>query len=312
MLSAQAEAMKAQFMTMLSRAPGAPELQEIRAQTKMLAEVATEPAGVSYEMATAGDVPVQWVVPAQVESRTASARTVLYLHGGGYIACDAHTHARVVAHLATAVGCPAIVPEYRLAPEHPFPAAIDDCLRVYDSLLEDGVMPSTLALAGDSAGGGLALALLLRLRDQGRPQPATAVVWSPFADLKAEGSSRVELADRDPLLTAEALDFMSSSYLGTNGDVRNPLASPVYGDFTGLCPIYIQVGGDEALLSSCMRAAERAAIGAVEVRLDTFPGMFHAFQLFAGNLPEADEAIARSAAYVRDQFERAATVAVTA
>jgi acetyl esterase/lipase len=105
---------------------------------------------------------------------------------------------------------------------------------------------------------------------------------------------------------------MSSSYLGTNSDVRNPLASPVYGDFTGLCPIYIQVGGDEALLSSCMRAAERAAIGAVEVRLDTFPGMFHAFQLFAGNLPEADEAIARSAAYVRGQFERAATLAVTA
>ena len=207
----------------------------------------------------------------------------------------------MTGHLANAIGCRVLNVDYGLAPENPHPGPVKDSVTAYRWLLDQGYRPEHLAIAGDSAGGGLTLATLLKLRADGLPQPAAAVPLSPWTDMEGLGESMETYADRDVLLQADRLKGMTDMFLA-GGDPRDPFAAPVHGDYRGICPLYIQVGGDEILLDDARRVETRARADGVDVQLDEFPEMQHVFQLAAGNMPEADEAVARIGAYLRPRL----------
>jgi monoterpene epsilon-lactone hydrolase len=214
-------------------------------------------------------------------------RTVLYLHGGGYLWMSATAHLPVLVSVARAAGARCFGLDYRRAPEHPFPAAVEDAVAAYRWLLHQGDDPGRIALAGDSAGGGLVLATLLALRDQGVALPAAAVCFSPWTDLTVSGQS-AETAD-DPVVSGPALRMMASAYLN-GGDPKSPLASPLFADLRGLPPLQIQVGSRESLLDDARRLADRARQAGVEVSYIEHPGVIHMWIVFAPEIPESIEA----------------------
>lgn len=259
-----------------------------------IAECTAEPDGVTAEDVDAGGVAAQWVVPAVVTTD----RVLLYLHGGGFCFGSLRSHGRLVGHLALAAGCRALHLDYRLAPEHPHPAALDDALAAYRWLLEEGVAADRIDVAGDSAGGGIALALLVRARDEGLPLPAGAVLLSPWVDLAMTGDSVTTRADVDVRQDRGSSRWCATQYLAGR-DPRDPLASPLHADLHGLPPLYVQAGDWDILVDDSHRLAERARDAGVDVHLDVFPEMLHAHQIWAGNMPEADEAVARIGAHLR-------------
>jgi acetyl esterase/lipase len=252
---------------------------------------------VTWTPVDAGGVPAIWAIPAG----GAHDRALQYLHGGGYVLGSAELYRHLAGHLANAVGCRVLDVDYGLAPEHPHPGPVNDSVTAYRWLMNQGFRPEHVAIAGDSAGGGLALATLLKLRDEGLPQPAAAVPISPWTDMEFVGDSVKTNAERDILVNAERLKGMVDLFLA-GGDPRDPLAAPVHGDYRGVCPLYIQVGADEILLDDARRVAARARQDGVEVDLDEFPEMQHVFQMSAGNMPEADDAIARVGAFLRPRL----------
>jgi acetyl esterase/lipase len=225
-------------------------------------------------------------------------RTILYLHGGAYTRGSIVSHRALVARLSAASGARALVIAYRLAPENPFPAAVEDATAAYRWLLEQHIQPDQLVVSGDSAGGGLSLALLLALRDAGHPLPAGAALLSPWTDLAGTGESIRTLAGADPWLNAERLMLTAGLYLA-GADACNPLASPLYGDLHGLPPLLIQVGTDEILLDDATRLAERARAAGVPVTLEVWERMWHVFQSFAAEIPEGRQAVEKIGAFVR-------------
>jgi acetyl esterase/lipase len=191
--------------------------------------------------------------------------------------------------------------DYRLAPEFPHPAPVEDSMTAYRWLLDQGFEPGHIAISGDSAGGGLTMATLLSIRDAGLPMPAAAMPLSPWVDMEGTGESMTSRQERDVIVNAEVIKGMADAFLqGQNA--RDPLAAPLHADLSGLCPLYIQVGDDETLLDDSVRLAERAKAAGVDVRLDVFPEMQHVFQMAAGTMPEADEAISRLADWVRPRL----------
>jgi epsilon-lactone hydrolase len=223
---------------------------------------------------------------------------ILYFHGGVYVIGSAATSVPLVAELARRTGARVITLDYRLAPEHPYPAAVDDAQDAYKGLLEQGVDPGQIALAGESAGGGLAVATLLALRDAGTPLPSCAFLMSPYADLTLSGDSVADREAVDRTLTPAGLRLRIPDYVA-GADASDPLISPVFADLTGLPPLLIQVGSNEILLSDALRLAERAAMADVTVTLDVTDGVPHVFQAFAAMLDEADAALVRAAAFLR-------------
>jgi acetyl esterase/lipase len=215
---------------------------------------------------------------------------VLYFHGGGYVAGSARTGTHLAAELARRAGGRAISVDYRLAPEHPYPAAVEDGLAAYAGLLESGVDPSRVLIAGDSAGGGLAVATLLAARDQGLPMPAAVAVFSPWADISRSGLSMRTKDGVDPLFSYGAMGWYAERYVPA-GDRSAPLASPVFAALTGLPPLLIQVGSHEVLLDDAVRLAANAGRDDVDVTLQVAQEGTHVFQLYFGALDEADEAI---------------------
>jgi acetyl esterase/lipase len=276
--------------------PG-PTVAEQRASTAAFSETTAVPTGVAFREGDAGGIPVLWLEPAG----TGPEPVILYLHGGGYVVCSPQTHGRMTGHIARATGCRAASVDYRLAPEHPHPAAVTDAVAAYRGLLDAGVSPARIAVAGDSAGGGLTVATLVKLRDDGLPQPAAAVAISPWIDLEGTGDSVTFNADKDLMVDPVGQKVMAEHFLAGQ-DPRDPLASPLHADLGGIAPLYVQVGGHERLLSDATRLATNAAAAGVDVRLDVFPEMQHVFQLWAGNMPEADEAIARIGDYLRPRL----------
>src|SRR5438477_7963130 len=216
--------------------------------------------------------------------------TVLYFHGGGYVAGSARTGAYLAAELARRAGGRALSVDYRLAPEHPYPAAVEDGLAAYAGLLESGVNPARVLVAGDSAGGGLAVATLLAARDRGLPQPAAVAVFSPWADISRSGASMRSKDGTDPLFSYDAMGWYAGRYM-PDGDRSAPLASPVFATLAGLPPLLIQVGSHEVLLDDAVRLAANAGRDDVDVTLQVAPEGTHVFQLYFGALDEADEAI---------------------
>jgi monoterpene epsilon-lactone hydrolase len=245
----------------------------------------------------AGGVRAEWIVPPGAVSE----RALLYLHGGGYVLCSVSTHRDLISRIARAAGMRALGVDYRLAPEHPFPAAVEDATTAYRWLVSHGTIPEHIAIAGDSAGGGLTLATLVALRDAGDPLPATAVCLSPWVDLEGTGPSNTTKAEADPFVRKEMIQFMAEQYLGGR-DPRTPLAAPLYADLHGLPPLLIQVGTAEILLDDATRIADRAKAAGVEVSLEVWDDMIHVWQLFAPRLPEGQQAIERIGAFIRQHM----------
>ncbi|HEV7525720.1 MAG TPA: alpha/beta hydrolase [Acidimicrobiia bacterium] len=227
--------------------------------------------------------------------------TILYFHGGVYVIGTAVATVPLVSDLARRTHARVVTVDYRLAPEHPYPAAVDDALAVYKGLLAQGVDARQIALAGESAGGGLAVATLLALRDTGLPLPSSALLMSPYADLTLSGETIVERAASDPILTPEGLRLRVPDYVGS-ADASDPEISPIFADLSGLPPLLIQVGSNEILLSDAIRLAGRAARADVPVTLDVTPGVPHVFQGFAALIDEGSAALDRAATFLRTQF----------
>jgi acetyl esterase/lipase len=248
---------------------------------------------VKCEPVTAGGVKAEWIVPPNAEND----RVILYLHGGGYVMGSINTHRAMIARIARASNAKALALDYRLAPEHPFPAAVDDATAAYRWLLAEGYKPGKIVVSGDSAGGGLTLATLLALHDAGTPMPAAAVPISALSDMQGTGESFKTKAAKDPMVEFAGLNRMAKAYLG-DADPKNPLASPLYGDYRGLPPMLIQVGEAEVLLDDSTRVAEKAKAAGVKVELEVWDDMVHVWHVFAKILPEGQQAIDKIGKYV--------------
>jgi acetyl esterase/lipase len=252
------------------------------------------PEGARVEPLRIGDLAAEWIHGAGAGDDA----TLLYLHGGGYALGSILSHRNLVARVSEAMGMRALLVEYRLAPEHPFPAGLDDACDVYRWLLRSGVPANRIVVAGDSAGGGLTMALLVALRDAGESMPAAAVVLSPWTDLEVSGET-VELnAARDPMIHRGGALALAAAYL-SGGDARHPLCSPIHADLRGLPPLLVHVGGSEVLLDDSRRIARRARDAGVDVSLEEWDDMIHVWHAFAPILPEATAAIEKIGAFAR-------------
>jgi len=271
-----------------------PTVQQLRTGLEDLAAALPIPDGTRCVDVVAGIVRAQWITGPEA----ADHRTVLYLHGGGYVLGSIATHRALVARLAAACGARALLIDYRLAPEHPFPAALEDALEAYRWLLAHGTDPAHVVIAGDSAGAGLAIATLVALRDAHEPLPAGTVLLSPWMDLEGTGASLTTNAGADPMVDRDGLLRAAAAYLA-GADPRTPLAAPLHADVAGLPPMLVQVGSDEALLDDAVRFAARAHAAGVDIRLERWDGMIHVWQAFAPLLPEAGAALERIGEFVR-------------
>ena len=251
---------------------------------------------VVCEPISADGIGAEWIIPPGA----AADRVILYLHGGGYVMGSIATHRAMVARIARAAQARALSIDYRLAPEHPFPAAVEDATAAYRWLLAQGYQPAKIVIAGDSAGGGLTIAALLSIRDAHLPMPAAAVPISPWTDLGGTGESIKTRAARDPMISGGGggLSQMAQKYLGKAAHT-NPLASPIHADFHGLPPMLIQVGDAEVLLDDATRVAKRAKAAGVKVELEVWDDMIHVWHVFAKILPEAQQAIDKIGKFVQ-------------
>jgi acetyl esterase/lipase len=268
------------------------ELEALAGMFKPLSVIQCSPLVVRH-------VPAEWIVP----SKLSTDRVLLYLHGGSYNAGSINSHRSLAANIAAAANARVLIIDYRLAPEHPYPAAVDDATAAYEWLLDNGHAPGEIIIAGDSAGGGLTMALLVHLRDKGKPLPALAICLSPWTDLAGAGQSLQTRAKADIILDAGNLSKSAQAYLG-GADPRAPLASPLYADLKGLPPLLIQVGSDEILLSDSTELAERAKGAGVNVTLEIWEPMQHDWHFAASFVPEGRQAIARIGEFVEQSMTR--------
>ena len=251
------------------------------------------PSDVICEKVNAGSVNAEWIAaPGAIADRI-----ILYLHGGGYVVGSINTHRAMVSRIARASNARALAIDYRLAPEHPFPAAVEDATAAYRWLLAQGYQPGKIIISGDSAGGGLALALLLAIRDAVLPMPAGAVPISPWTDLEGTGESVRTRAKKDVMVTQDNLQSSAKQYYGKH-DPKNPLVSPVHANFRGLPPLLIQVGDAEILLDDATRVAKSAKAAGVQVELEVWDDMPHVWHVFAKLLPEGQQAIDKIGKFV--------------
>ena len=251
------------------------------------------PRGLDYRETEIGGVDAIVATPKKVPVE----RHIMYLHGGGYVVGSSRSHIAMAARLAVFARASVSVIDYRLAPEHPYPAAIDDCVAAYRAIIEDHD-PSSVTIAGDSAGGGATLATLLALGDAGDPRPGAAYLLSPWTDLTASGESTQTKAGVDPMLKPSALVEFAEQY-AAGQPLDTPGISPLFADLVGLPPMLVQVGSDEILLSDSTRLVQAARAAGVLVDFDVAPGMWHVFQAFAGMMPEATTALIEAAAFIR-------------
>jgi acetyl esterase/lipase len=251
---------------------------------------------VSCDRINAGGVDGEWIAPADASPDKA----ILYFHGGGFRVGSVSSHRGLIAQIADTSGCRMLAINYRLAPEHRFPAALDDALTAYGWMLEQGLQPSKVAFAGDSAGGNLVLAAMLALRERRLPLPIAGMLMSPWTDLAATGASYTTRGESDPIHQRPMILALARNYLG-QGDPRDPLVSPLYADLKGLPPLLIQVGNRETVLDDSTMFAEKARSAGVDTELQIWDGMIHVFQMFL-EIPEARQAIAATAKFLRRQL----------
>ncbi|WP_435172225.1 alpha/beta hydrolase [Actinacidiphila sp. bgisy145] len=291
---------RARIDAMLRRPqPAGPQpIEEIRAGFEKLMATMAVPPDIRTAPGTLGGRPVLRVDPAGPPR----AGTILYFHGGGWVSGSPRTALSLTGNLVARTGVPAYSVDYRLAPEHPFPAAIEDAVAAYRALLDAGTPAPSVVFAGDSAGGGLAVTACLAARDAGLPLPAALLALSPGLDATRTGASIDGKEDADPVFTRAGVEYTGAMYLA-GADPRQPLLSPaVSGDLTGFPPILLQVGTNEILLDDATRLATRAREAGVDVILDVTAGVPHVFQAFTGLLDEADEALDRAALFLTQRL----------
>jgi epsilon-lactone hydrolase len=269
-------------------------LEEDRVSYEMMLSAMTVDDDIWTERIGAGGVPAEWIAAPGANP----AVVMLYLHGGGYVLGSMRTHRVMLAHLARACQCKVLGLDYRLAPENPFPAPVDDTLAAYRWLLAQGYDHRQIVLAGDSAGGGLVVAALVAMRYVGEPMPAAGVCLSPWVDIEATGQSFVTNAASDPSVAKDRILRMAGLYLAGKSP-QAPLASPIHADLRGLPPLFVQVGSIETLLDDARALTARAQAAGVSVELEVWEDMPHVWQHFAPILPEAQQAIARIGEFVR-------------
>jgi len=269
---------------------------ERRAQYERAEKVFPTPPDVKVERVSAPAAPAEWLRPPSA----APGRVVLYLHGGGYVIGSSRSHRHLAAAIAGAAGASALLLDYRLAPEHPFPAAVEDATSAYRWLLDQAIAPERIVIAGDSAGGGLTVATLLALREARVPLPAGAVCISPWVDLTCSGASYRTMAAADPIVRRAGVEEMARAYLGATPP-RTPLASPLFADLRGLPPLLIHVGSDEVLLDDAVQLAERAKAAGVDATLEIYDRMIHVWHWFLPMLDEAQTAVEAIGRFVRSR-----------
>jgi acetyl esterase/lipase len=296
MLSWQARTIKSLLIakTLLPQNEDQVDVEGGRGNLELAGEVFRPIVHIDYIDMVANGVPGEWIIP----DGTRTERVILYLHGGSYSAGSSHSHRALAANIAHAAKSRALTVDYRLAPEHPYPAALEDALAAYRWLIEKQIKPEQISVAGDSAGGGLTVALLLALRDLCIPMPASAVLLSPWTDLSASGESWQTNAKADYVINGEKLQVAARMYLGGT-DPRSPLASPLYANLGGLPRLLIQVGSDEILLSDSTHLAEHARRAGVDVTLEIWEGMQHVWHFAANIVPEAREAIEKIGEFIQ-------------
>ncbi len=271
--------------------PAVSDVNEQRRQLRELLSAQPLPADVTVTAAALGDVRTAEITVDGIEPR----HTVLYFHGGVYVMGEAALAADLASQVGRRTRARVISVDYRLAPEHPYPAAVDDALAAYEALLHEGTAPSDIVFAGESAGGGLAIATLVNARDRGLPLPAAAFVMSPYADLTLTGATMESKREADPLLSPQALRARVPDYTAGQ-DPALGLISPIFADLSGLPPLIVQAGTHEVLLDDAVRLARQAATADVEVTLDITPGVPHVFQAYHPILDEATVALDRAGA----------------
>jgi monoterpene epsilon-lactone hydrolase len=255
-----------------------------------------EPEDVTYREETVGGVPGIWALPAGADT----SKVLLYTHGGGFAVGSASSHRKLAGHVGKALGTTAFVLDYRRAPEHPHPAQVEDGVAVFTALTERGIAPADITTIGDSAGGNLAVAIPLALREKGLPLPGRVIAFSPWLDMENSGETLVTNDETDALISVPLLEGMIAGILADGQiDPTTQLANPLYADLTGFPPLYINAGSVESLLDNATRLAEKAQAAGVDVTLSVVDGMQHVFPFLAGNAPEADNEIAAIAKWHR-------------
>ncbi len=294
MASAQLQKAIDRWKALAQEAAKANGPQELRAALARAFSDFPSAGQVKCEPVSAGGVKAEWITAPDA----AADRAVLYFHGGGYVMGSIETHRELAARLSKAAQARCLVLDYSLAPEKAFPAAVNDATAAYRWLLAQGIKPGRIAVAGDSAGGGLTVATLVALRDLNLPAPAAGVCLSPWVDLEAEGTSMQTRAERDPIVSRDMILTMARMYVGEKGDLREPLAAPINADLSDLPPLMIQVGDAETLLEDSTRLTDKAKAAGVDVTLQIWEEMPHVWQLFAPDLPEGQEAIDKIGEFV--------------
>ena len=298
MASKQSLANKIHYETLVARTaqPSTPD-EVIEDNDIHWTALTAEPRGVDYIEVDAAGVPAMWIVP----KGAAQDRVIFYSHGGGFVSGSIYTHRKMVGHLAKAAGVRALLFEYEYAHQAKYPAQLETTVLVYQWLLGQAIQPEHIAVAGDSCGAILTFGLLQRLRDANQRQPAAVMMISGWLDLTASSPSYETNREKDRFFTRAGNEWLISNFLG-DGDRRDPYASPFFADVKGFPPMYLQAGADETLVDESRLFAERTRKAGIDVKLDVFPEMLHTFQMMAGRAPEADDAIARLAAWVRPKL----------
>jgi acetyl esterase/lipase len=275
-------------------------IERLRSESDQAAErLAKMPAGITVNKAEYPPVYAEWIVPEGAPDRKA----ILYFHGGGFVMGNAKSHRCIVANFVKIVGYKALLFNYRLAPEFPAPAAVHDSAEIYRWMLEQGYHPEDVIFAGDSAGGGIEIGTLIKLRDEGTPLPAACVAFSPSLDMTISGSSHKTRAKADPCTPKGANETYYAYYVG-DGDPKHPYVSPLFADLAGLPPIMIHVGNDEVLRDDSTRFGENADYYGVDVRVRVWNGMFHCFPLLAPMFEEATEAMKQVKGFINQFMQR--------
>ncbi len=288
----------AALRAIIAARPPAKDIAEMRRNIDARGLAHGVAADVTVEPVEAGGVPAEWTRTPNADP----ARAILYVHGGGYVIGSLDSHRHAVSEMGRAAQAGVLALDYRLAPEHPFPAPVDDTLAAYRHLLAAGFAAKKIAIAGDSAGGGLVVAALVAIRDAGLQQPACGWAISPWVDMEGIGASMAGKAEEDPTVQKDGLLFMARHYLN-GADPRHPLAAPLYADLTGIAPLLIQVGAAETLLDDAIRLAGVAGAAHVPVTLEVWPEMIHVWHVYHPNLAAGRRAIERGGAYVREVMD---------
>jgi monoterpene epsilon-lactone hydrolase len=288
-----------QLREMLAARPLGSELAQMRVDADARGKALGLPSDVTVRPVTANGVRAEWTSTPEADPSSA----ILYLHGGGYAICSLESHRHLVAEVGRSASARTLALDYRLAPEHPFPAAVEDTVAAYRYLLDSGFKPNRIALAGDSAGGGLTVGAMLAIREAGLPLPACGWCISPWVDMQALGESFIDRADTDPTVQKATILMMAAWYIGS-ADPRHPHAAPIYGDLRGLPPLLIQVGAAETLLDDSLALARAAGKADVVVDLQIWPEMIHIWHLYFPMLSAGRRAIASGGSFVRNTLRR--------